>query len=87
MGGLPLTLEELVRAYTVLSDGGILSPLRWYESQPLAEPVRIFSEETARQISLFLSDPQARLPSFPRMGNHEYRFPVAVKTGISNGVL
>ena len=34
-------------------------------------------------MTLFLSDPQARLPSFPRMGATEYRFPVAVKTGTS----
>lgn len=45
--------------------------------------MRIFSEETARQVTLFLSDPQARLPTFPRMGPTEYRFPVAVKTGTS----
>jgi penicillin-binding protein 1C len=43
----------------------------------------VFSEETARLITLFLSDPQARLPTFPRMGATEYRFPVAVKTGTS----
>lgn len=36
-----------------------------------------------RQVTLFLSDPQARLPTFPRMGPTEYRFPVAVKTGTS----
>ena len=40
-------------------------------------------EETARLLTLFLSDPQARLPTFPRMGMAEYRFPVAVKTGTS----
>jgi penicillin-binding protein 1C len=50
---------------------------------PESAPRRIFSEETARQVTLFLSDPQARLPSFPRMGPTEYRFPVAVKTGTS----
>jgi penicillin-binding protein 1C len=48
-----------------------------------AAPRRIFAEETVRQITLFLSDPQARLPTFPRMGATEYRFPVAVKTGTS----
>jgi penicillin-binding protein 1C len=33
---------------------------------------------------LFLSDPQARLPSFPRMGALEMPFAVAVKTGTSS---
>ena len=44
----------------------------------------MLSEDTARQIALFLSDPLARLPSFPRMGASEYPFPVAVKTGTSS---
>jgi penicillin-binding protein 1C len=37
------------------------------------------------QIKRFLSDPVARLPSFPRGGNLEYPFAVAVKTGTSEG--
>ncbi|MCP4675465.1 MAG: glycosyl transferase, partial [Deltaproteobacteria bacterium] len=36
------------------------------------------------QITLFLADPQARLPSFPRMGWSEFPFAVAVKTGTSS---
>ncbi len=39
----------------------------------------------ARQVALFLSDPLARLPSFNRMGVLEYLFPVAIKTGTSQG--
>ncbi len=84
VGGLPVTLEQLVRAYTVLSSDGRLGDLVWYRGQKVERPNRIFSEDTARQISLFLSDPMARLPSFPRMGWNEYPFPVAVKTGTSS---
>jgi penicillin-binding protein 1C len=113
IGGLPVTLAELARAYLALAgDGRLPARLRWLRSarstraDRLAEsvgswqppprsappsprddeeppPRRVFSEDTARQITLFLSDPQARLPSFPRMGATEYRFPVAVKTGTS----
>ena len=84
MGGLPVTLEELARAYLTLAGDGRLPPrLRWLRDQPEPAPRRIFAEDTARQVTLFLSDPQARLPSFPRMGATEYRFPVAVKTGTS----
>jgi penicillin-binding protein 1C len=43
------------------------------------------SVDAARLVTLFLSDPSARLPSFPRMGATEYPFPVAVKTGTSQG--
>jgi penicillin-binding protein 1C len=84
IGGLPVTLEELARAYlTLAGDGRLPARLRWLRDQTEPAPRRIFAEDTARQVTLFLSDPQARLPSFPRMGATEYRFPVAVKTGTS----
>ena len=83
IGGLPVTLEEMMKAYLVLAGDGRTSGFRWHPGQELPPPRRIVSEETARQIALFLSDPQARLPTFPRMGSEEYRFPVAVKTGTS----
>jgi penicillin-binding protein 1C len=83
IGGLPVTLEEMMGAYMVLAGDGRTSGFRWHPGQELPPPRRIVSEETARQIALFLSDPLARLPTFPRMGSEEYRFPVAVKTGTS----
>src|SRR5207244_3536705 len=52
--------------------------------QPATAPRRLLSEDTARLVTLFLSDPMARLPTFPRMGPSEYPFPVAVKTGTSS---
>ena len=84
IGGMPVTLEQLVHAYTVFSQEGRLGDLMWYEGQPRSEPKRLLSEETARTIALFLSDPLARLPSFARMGAMEYPFPVAIKTGTSS---
>lgn len=90
VGGMPVTLEDVVRAYTVLSTGGLGGDLVWYgrpggSASPETDPGvrRVLSQETARQITLFLSDPMARLPSFPRMGPTEFPFPVAVKTGTS----
>jgi penicillin-binding protein 1C len=84
IGGLPVTLEALVRAYTTLAaDGRLLAP-SFYEGQPRPEPRRVLSEDTARSLAMFLSDPLARLPSFARMGSLEYPFPVAVKTGTSS---
>ena len=44
------------------------------------------SIDTARLVTSFLSDPQARLPSFPRYGPLEYPFAVAVKTGTSQNL-
>jgi penicillin-binding protein 1C len=46
-------------------------------------PRRVMSVDSARLITSFLADPQARLPSFPRYGPLEYPFAVAVKTGTS----
>jgi penicillin-binding protein 1C len=83
IGGLPVTLDRLAAAYTVLAGGGERREPRWDSRQKIAPPRRLLSEESAREITLFLSDPLARLPSFPRMGTSEYPFPVAVKTGTS----
>ncbi len=85
LGALPISLEQLVTAYTALVDGGRLHALRWYEGQPLPPARRVLSENAARLVTLYLSDPSARLPSFPRMGAAEYPYPVAMKTGTSAG--
>jgi penicillin-binding protein 1C len=83
IGALPTSLERLVRAYGALANDGVLAELGWYrgEDRPMAQ--RVMSVAAARQVSLFLADPLARLPSFPRMGPAEFPFPVAVKTGTS----
>ncbi|MCK4514100.1 MAG: hypothetical protein KAU31_02520, partial [Spirochaetaceae bacterium] len=38
-----------------------------------------------RLVTGYLSDPTRRLPSFPRLSALEFRFPVAIKTGTSQG--
>ncbi|MBV8651301.1 MAG: glycosyl transferase, partial [Alphaproteobacteria bacterium] len=60
-----------------------LGELAWYKGQDRPPPVRLMSAAAARQVTLFLADPMARLPSFPRMGPAEFDFPVALKTGTS----
>ncbi len=84
IGNLPVTLEKLVRAYSVFSREGRLGDLVWFEGQARTEPWRVLSEESARQIALFLSDPLARMPGFSRLGALEFPFPVAIKTGTSS---
>jgi len=87
LGGLSVSLFDLVRAYGVLASGGTAFELEWVQTAtlPRRPAARIIPEDVARQITLFLSDPMARLPSFPRLGWLEYPFPVAVKTGTSQG--
>ena len=85
IGTLPVTLERLVRAYGVIADDGVLRDLVWVEGGTPRAARRLLSVDAARLVTLFLSDPMARLPSFPRMGTTEYPFPVAIKTGTSQG--
>ncbi len=82
VGNLSVTLEQLVKAYSTIAGEGRMRDLVWFRDQK-TESRHVLSGDTARQITLFLSDPMARLPSFPRMGATEYPFPVAVKTGTS----
>lgn len=85
IGSLPTTLERLMRAYGALANDGVMRELQWYDGQPLPEPRNTLSPTAARLVTQFLSDPQARLPAFPRYGSTEYPFPVALKTGTSQG--
>ncbi len=85
VGTLPTSLEKLVQAYAMLANDGKWLPLRWYQTQTEEKPQALLSAAVSRQISHFLSDPVARLPTFPRMGTTEYDYPVAVKTGTSQG--
>ncbi len=85
IGAMPVTLEHLVQAYSVLANDGRWRALNWYSGQAGATR-QLLAPGTARLVTLHLSDPGARLPSFPRMGSTEYAFPVALKTGTSEGL-
>jgi penicillin-binding protein 1C len=85
IGSLPTKLESLMRAYAALADDGVLGDLVYAREQRRPAPRRVMSIDTARLITSFLADPQARLPTFPRYGPLEYPFAVAVKTGTSQG--
>src|SRR5262249_56823818 len=73
----------LLRAYGALANDGRLGELIWYDGQKRRDQVRVLSADAARLVTSFLSDPLARLPSFPRFGPTEYPLPVAFKTGTS----
>ena len=83
IGALPTRLDWLVQAYRALATDGQLTGLQWLQNQPPPSPHRLVTQATARLIANFLSDPMARLPSFPRYGPSEYPFTVALKTGTS----
>lgn len=81
IGGMPVRLIDLAAAYGTLAGDGTLPTLRWHDRQPMPPRPRIFQPTTAAELRLWLSDPMARLPTFPRGGHLEYPFPVAAKTG------
>ena len=84
VGGMPTGLDRVVAAYGALANDGMLRPLVWYDGE-VQTGSRVMSRLSAAEISNFLADPMARLPSFNRMGATEYPFPVSVKTGTSQG--
>lgn len=85
VGALPTTLERLVRAYGALADDGRLLDLEWWNGQERPPATQPLSANAARQVTLFLSDPAARLPVFPRLGATRNGMSIAVKTGTSQG--
>lgn len=85
LGSIPSSLESLTEAYTAITNDGRVHPLRWHKHQPDRPSAPVLDQATAQLLTLFLSDPAARLPSFPRMGTTEFPFPVALKTGTSQG--
>ena len=85
IGAMPTSLERLTDAYAALADDGMQRDLLWYRNEMRPPAHRVLTTAAAREVGLFLSDPLARLPSFGRYGNTEYPFPVAVKTGTSQG--
>ena len=84
IGALPTSLERLMRAYATLADDGVDGDLGWLGPGP-GGGRSLISVDAARLVGRFLSDPLARLPSFPRYGASEFPFAVALKTGTSQG--
>jgi penicillin-binding protein 1C len=86
LGNAPVSLMELVRAFSVFSRDGVYMPLTWElggaERQDRIK--RIFSADTARLICSFLSDSNARVMAFGRARNFQTPFPSIFKTGTAN---
>ncbi|MCI0698355.1 transglycosylase domain-containing protein [candidate division KSB1 bacterium] len=86
IGGLYTSLQQLCEAYLVLANEGKRTPISWLANPALPSASKnIIRPDIAMQLQRFLSDPLARLPSFPRGGFLEYPYPVAIKTGTSQG--
>jgi penicillin-binding protein 1C len=90
LGNAPVSLEELVRAFSVFPRDGIYRPLTVEQvaNDRITErgtgSVRIFSADTARLVCSFLSDSGARVLAFGSGANFKTAFPVIFKTGTAN---
>ncbi|MDR2575940.1 MAG: transglycosylase domain-containing protein [Treponema sp.] len=87
LGNAPVSLMELVRAFSVFPRDGIFLPLTWElggAERRKATQKRIFSADTARLICSFLSDSSARVMAFGRARNFQTQFPSMFKTGTAN---
>ena len=92
LGNAEVRLAELVAAYAAFARGGEYlvpraapGPGRPEESHLSARARRLVSARTAFWVTDVLSDPDAREFVFGRGGSLELPFPVAVKTGTSQG--
>jgi len=89
LGNAPVSLLELVRAFSVFPRDGIFLPVTWQitkNNEQLMEnsEQRIFYTDTARLICSFLSDSGARVLAFGAGRNFRTSFPAIFKTGTAN---
>jgi penicillin-binding protein 1C len=85
LGNAEVPLAELTAAYATFARGGVwLQPTALRRTAP-AEETHVLSSRAAFWVTDILSDPDAREFVFGRGGNLEFPFPVAVKTGTSQG--
>lgn len=85
LGGVYAQLSRLVEIYGTIANEGRDLRLSFVLGGREPGPETRLNDAAARQIAMFLSDPLARLPSYPRGGNLDLPFPVALKTGTSQG--
>ena len=84
LGNAPVSLYELVRAFSVFTRDGVYLPLTWELNGEKQEEKKVFSADTSRLICSFLSDPNARVLAFGSARNFRTEFPAIFKTGTAN---
>jgi len=84
LGGAGVTVNHLAIAYAALANDGKAKPLRWLETDPVADPKTFLSKETATDITEILRlapTPEGRVPGWLT----EDAPMIAYKTGTSYG--
>ncbi|MDR0501972.1 MAG: transglycosylase domain-containing protein [Treponema sp.] len=83
LGNAPVSLYELVRAFSVFPRDGNYLDFSWEKGNKNTEH-RVYSANAARIICSFLSDPGARVLAFGAGRNFRTSFPAIFKTGTAN---
>ena len=84
LGGAGVTLNDLAAGYAAIATGGETRALRWREADPLSNPVKLMSRETANEIADILRQaptPGGRVPGWLAEDGRS----IAYKTGTSYG--
>jgi penicillin-binding protein 1C len=84
LGGVGITLEDLVTLYAGLADGGTVRPLRYLEDAPIAEPRPVVSPAAAWYVTRILADAPPP-PNLVAPQNRKHARAIAFKTGTSYG--
>ncbi len=89
LGSSEVTLEEMVRAFSVFANDGMLVTPRYVKVAPDGQPVqknrrRVYNADTARILCDILSDESARTLGFGHAAVFDTPYPALFKTGTSN---
>jgi penicillin-binding protein 1C len=84
LGNAEVTLYELARAYNVLANMGIYTPLQVLQEHQKENQKRVIQERVASLIGNILSDPTAREKEFGRHSILNLPHQTAIKTGTSS---
>lgn len=84
IGDGPVSLYELVQAYSTLARRGRYLPLRVLAGAPVPAPVGVLRPDVTSVITSILSDPDARSAEFGPDSVLDLPYPTAVKTGTSS---
>jgi penicillin-binding protein 1C len=84
IGDGPVSLYELVQAYSALARHGRFVPLRVLSGVPTPRPVAVLRPDVAAAIASILADPDARRAEFGADSVLDLPYPTAVKTGTSS---
>ena len=84
IGNLEVSLFALTQAYACLSRHGVFGNLRLISDEPVSG-IKVLDTRAVNEVTQILSSHSARIPAFGNPFFFDFGFPVALKTGTSDG--